>query len=460
MATLSDIYGRLENITRVDGRWPLIPPHAGRNPYPDRSIIARTQQQYDMIRMLSMFCAEIDPNVSGIVRALVNYIIGTGIATSVQPEHQPFDDWMKREKINLLYYRESVERYITQGEVFIRRFNRPEGPVLRFVEPDAIRPPPGEDHEGEWSFGVKTEPNDTATHLAYYVWYDPNKGEKGEEVPADEMYQLKNAFMNQKRGISILYPIVEEANAARDHRRIARDGDKIRQSIPYFREHAKADKEAVTKFQADLKKEQQDKINLSADGLYDRFADGGSVPNESASPIDVPETLTVRDPPQNRGTKDTTVGLLVKAYEAIAASINCPYYLASGDTTGTNFATSLVSESPWTKTIEALQGLIGGYWQEIHQACVNTLDEIGRNGAHTVTTTCSSPVSRNTLDEAKRNQILSDYGILSDLTWTGQADLIHDVEQEAIAQQPDKKKPEEPDAVVGEPQEPRVEDLE
>ncbi len=59
------------------------------------------------------------------------------------------------------------------GEVFLRFFRggrETNGlPVVRFVEPEQVGPPPGEDADGDWSFGILTDREDVENVQAFFV---------------------------------------------------------------------------------------------------------------------------------------------------------------------------------------------------------------------------------------------------------------------------------------------------
>jgi len=115
------------------------------------------------------------------------------------------DEWRDSQQW-ALKSREAFKRWRRDGEVFLRFFRggaETRGlPVIRFVEPEQVGPPPGDDADGRWSFGILTDPEDVESVYAYFVRDPLGTGSEGDEVPAERILHLKaNVDSSIKRGL-------------------------------------------------------------------------------------------------------------------------------------------------------------------------------------------------------------------------------------------------------------------
>jgi hypothetical protein len=132
---------------------------------------------------------------------------------------QVLDEWRATNNWGLRS-REAFRRWRRDGEVFLRFFLGGEEtwglPQVRFVEPEQVGPPPGEDADGDWAFGVLTETEDVETVKAYFVRDPLGSGDEGDEVPAERVLHLKaNVDSSIKRGLLDFLPVQIDLEHAR-----------------------------------------------------------------------------------------------------------------------------------------------------------------------------------------------------------------------------------------------------
>ncbi len=136
----------------------------------------------------------------GVIRTLVKFVIGGGILVDFHERDEAAllalnDLWytFQREIRWFSFAREFVTRGFRDGEVFVRRFPRPDMPLaLRFLDPEKV-------------MEIKTDPGDAETALSYSIEY----GMKRFDVDAAEILHLPlNVDRNVQRGRPILESIL------------------------------------------------------------------------------------------------------------------------------------------------------------------------------------------------------------------------------------------------------------
>ena len=295
-----------------------------------------------------------------------------------------------------------------------------------------------ENWEGPWSFGVLTSGDpassdygqnlawDTQTVRAYNVNYPLVN--RDELVMPQFMFHLKsNVKKNQKRGISSLYSTDEDLRGTQKLRYAAREGAKIRASIPYVREHQQADLAALQSLQESL-------ITATVPRT-DQWANQYDVNVQQIEPgsvVDIPESLKMNNPPTDPNA-DAVERNLKHGVETIAARFNAPAWLVGGASNDSSYASSLTSESPFLRVVLKQQAKQTGYWKAIFKAVLEIAIEQGRlaEGAierlHIVVK-AQNPQARNKKEEADTNLILYQNKVRSLQTWS--ADLGDDYDEE------------------------------
>jgi hypothetical protein len=150
------------------------------------------------------------PGGRGLLEAMESFVVGEGaymLADDENPEVQ--DYWNGWEKANQwdLRSKEAFRRFLRDGEVFLRWFpsmrnEKPHYPLTRFLEPNEIKPPAG---DTEYSFGIKCSPKDVEQVLEYHREYAVGATVTTELIDAAEIDHFKALVdSNVKRGRSWL----------------------------------------------------------------------------------------------------------------------------------------------------------------------------------------------------------------------------------------------------------------
>jgi hypothetical protein len=458
-ATAADVYGRpvsWMDLWTVNGR-PLSPVHPiyGPETRKEKNATLRTLQDHDHARNRARVLAETNPNAAGLIDRLTAYNVGKGSTTEVQAvkedaeppkrlaakvrdflkEFKRVNNWTKRE-------REFVRRLHVDGEFFLRFFPQKDGTTLvRFVNPAAIRPPTGEDAEGDWSFGIHT-PNlgddddagsDAEAPVAYCIH---NFRESTDEIVEAQfiLHAKINCLSDQKRGVPSLYAVEEELIGSAKLRWATREGEKNRACITYFRRHKAASESSVRAWQG-----------AQAAAVMERPSDTGNQSQvyveriEAGSVVDIPEGLDPLPPPSSPNSA-AAGGSVQQALEAVAARFGVPYWIVSGDSAATNFAASLTAESPFTVTVQDTQSDLA----ELSDACQTKALEIGAEQALLpedvleqidLIVSFPSPVSRNKKEESDRLKVLHDDSIISRAERTTQEGFDPEKQQAQIVEE-------------------------
>ncbi|MBP3956460.1 phage portal protein [Gemmata sp. G18] len=442
-ATAQDIYGTPVSDAEFNywNNRPLTPIW-GPELFQDKLQTVRTLQELNRLRHVSRFLYERNPNASGGINGMGRYTIGTGSAQEVQstdPDAEAPEslskailallDEFKKACCWRIVEREIYRRYLTDGECFIQLTPMDDGiTAMRFIEPDAIVPPSGESFEGPWSWGILTDRDRPGVPVAYNVRdYSTNTERR---VPAQFVHHLKRGSnLNQKRGLPALTACIDELQGGQKLRHASREGEKIRASIAYVRQHAQAPVGAIQSLQS-----------ANAAGTYSVATQNGTHDItyqliEPGTVQDIPEGLEYQPPPPSPNSEAAAMSVRL-SLEATAAALECPYWLISGDSTASSYASSLTAESPFIKLVEGEQGVLAEYVDAVLTAVIeiaaeqerdnipmDVLDQIDLHVNYTV------PVVRQKLEEAQRNEILRLAKIKSPQTISAEEGLDYEKEQ-------------------------------
>ncbi|AMV27360.1 Phage portal protein, lambda family [Gemmata sp. SH-PL17] len=442
-ASQSDIYGTPVSdyeLNTWNGR-PLTPVW-GPELFPDKLQTIRTLQELNRVRHVSRYLYERNPNASGGINGMGRYVVGCGSAQEVQstdPDKEAppalakavtalLDEFKKASRWKIIE-REIYRRYLTDGECFIELTPMDDGiTAVKFVEPDSIVPPEGQSFEGPWSWGILTRPDRPGVPVAYNVRdYSTNTERR---VPAQFIFHLKRGTnLNQKRGLPALTACIDELQGGNKLRYASREGEKVRASIAYVRQFAQAPATAIQSLQS-----------AQASGTFQRSTPNGTqdVTYQQIEPgtvQDIPEGLEYQPPPPSPNSEAAAMSVKL-SLEATAAALEAPYWLISGDSTASSYASSLTAESPFIKLVEGEQSVLSEYVDDVLTAVIeiaaeqerdnipmDVLDQIDLHVNYTV------PVVRQKLDEAHRNEILRKAKIKSPQTISAEEGLDYEKEQ-------------------------------
>lgn len=300
----------------------------------------------DQLRTASLKASYQDPNGRGIIRTFVKFIIGKGIVVDFlekdEDKLQTIWDWWnivtrKNKWFSLL--REFVTRAFRDGEVFLRKVIIPDGPTFRFIEPGKVNDPPN--RNTNTIDGIEVDANDAETILFYHVRIK----DRWEPIPAEEMIHFKmNVDRNVRRGrpeLETVLPLFAKYAKWLDARIVL---NIIRTNVALVREvqGSPNDLLRIRGQQASTisNSHEQDKAKMMRSGTIITAAPGVKY-NMISSNIDA------RDAAQD--------GRNIQL--AMASAEGLPDVFVTGDYSGANFASTVVSQNPAVRAFEEHQNL-------------------------------------------------------------------------------------------------------
>ena len=348
-------------------------------------------------------------------------------------KHNKFD---KRSK-------ELLRRTIRDGENFLRWFvpetdaEMVEGSFqkIRFVEPNEIK-----DHTGEFTYGIETDPADIEKVISYRREFnkkvttdDLTRTIDHEEIPADEMMHTKILVdSNVKRGLSFLIGVAE-----------------------FMTKHVSwlNDRITLNKMRSIFNIIGEVEGSGSIGGITDQFSDvTGKTASGGTSKKKLPKSGTVLF---TRGVKYKYDNLNIRAQDTkddgraiqlmIALGLQFPEYIATGDASNSNFASTMVSESPFVRMIEKYQDIFASVFKEIFIKAIEfgvTSNQIeGVTEADLDIISCQvdfdTLIHRDLDKETKSYSLQKSDGVMSRKTYSGKLGLDFDDEQKQIATEGD-----------------------
>jgi hypothetical protein len=393
-----------------------------REMYPERPTTLRTQIAQDAIRFQSRVWYETCPFYSGPIGHLRNYVVGAGMtcdAVAIEPdadaepepsyeqdgppqaeadpeadeevpeeqqnpneelaaEIQDYLDGFATFRHNALHRRvkESVLNLFRDGEDALRISPPPSEPLagesdvypeIRSVDVSTIRGPHNEIY-GPWAFGVLTDwPHDFEDVQAYHLWYPDNTHEN--VLPTVlKLAKLHTTGANVKRGVPLAYKIRKQLPQMTKLLDCMAVGEAARQAIPYIRQFNVADRGAVraaTPSSIDSYDAMQEEYHAALYGDGTRWRD-------EIRPGEVPlinKGQEFQDTPQGRAESGTLAYRTLA--ETVACALNVPLWFITGTADQENYASSLVSESPLTKTIVGVQGIVTDHYKAVCEAVID-----------------------------------------------------------------------------------------
>ena len=245
-----------------------------------------------------------------------------------------------------------IERMIVDGEKFLRHFPMPKGIILlRDVEAEHIKSPPGGSFPPHSSFGIETDPEDVHTRRGYHVVEHPITNPLPTFVPAADICHIKwNTPRSSKRGLPLFYECETLLRDAVDLLRGVVVTANIRARYAVIRKFTSpVIKEAVQKFLNEVNLATVTDPTTGQDINVERKPFGG-VTNAGAN-------IDYEFPNASMDNNDYEIALQM-VLRAIAARIGFPEFMLTADAGNANFASTLVAESPSVKMFEMFQNRV------------------------------------------------------------------------------------------------------
>lgn len=426
------------------------------------------EQDLMVTRQLCRWAAASDGTGKNIVKTLANYVIGKGFAYRIvakkgqKPDaklitalQSAIDEFIKRNKFATLLEREIFTREVRDGESLTALFPQADGRVvLRIVEPEQVRDPGSiareleckldcEHFVSDWTFGVHTSAEDVQEPLGYFIAWNAAGTDYDYLAVSRAEHGKRNVDRNVKRGISDFYPILEDMNRASKVLKNSGAGAAIQAAIVAIREHPGGTTNGqIRQFQSD--QTQQTVTQTTPSGTRER-----NIGRYGAGTfLDVRNGQKYLPPALASGeAANAFLAILQATLRKVGSNWCMPEYMISGDASNANYASTMVSESPFVKNCEHEQATMIGRYDSIICKALDLMFEAGRFagvlGAFEsmaevwtqveLQITPPAVATRDELKNAQSNQILNAGGVLSLQSWTAELGKDYDQEQQNLA---------------------------
>jgi hypothetical protein len=335
------------------------------------------------------------PGGRAIIGTLENFVIGQESIIRCDDENpavqEYWDEWYRVSNWDMKD-KESFRRYIRDGEVFNRFFlpksNTPIGTnqyahiLTRFIEPLEI-----ENFDGDINstYGIQTDPDDIETIIAFlrrHIRQDST--ELRERIdPRDMVFFKIGSDSNMKRGITHL---VGAAEYIVKYEHWLEDRIKLNRIRHLYGLFAKVDNPATSLTTL------ADKINNDTTG---KTAAGEGTPKKA---LRSPSVML------QRGIEWEYKNLQINAQDTkedgraiqlqVAAAVRLAEYVVRADASNSNYASTMVSESPMVKEFEALRDLHTRYTNLVTQKVLGYAVRTGQLPATSTKTTTTEQAKR------------------------------------------------------------------
>lgn len=312
-----------------------------------------------------------EPVAKSIVNYLQCFVLGSGLTyklcskkedavdeSILEAGQEYIDEWCERNEQTEREH-ECFECSIVDGEFFLWMKVYNGEVVVRRIEPEFIRNPPNMAMEQGWFFGVKYDPLDMETPLAY--WYEPPMS-KGQEIPADEIIHYKaNVTKNVARGVSDFFPVLDDLNGIAGLIDNIRAGATARAEIAYMYSIANATQGAISDFaSARRDRTAQNPITNRTDSFKGMSAGKVVYHGQNASFQTMPQ-----------GDVQSYIEAAQQSLRLIGNRWCMPEYMVSADASNNNYASSLIAGGPFVRKIEYVQKRFGTSMKRLMEAVVN-----------------------------------------------------------------------------------------
>jgi len=412
-----------------------------------------TEIDLGFIRGIARIVCQVNCPAQGVLRNLVNYTVGgrgfqyafapkrvgdkpvDGLMAAVQ---EVLDEFLERTKWCGAMGKEGelLMRTRRDGEYFLQTHCDHVGRTdLRIIEPEQITEQGASDWTAEaladygvdvgqsridCTFGMLTAAHDVTTVYGASAWFD-DLGES-DFLPAASLQHFKLSDTNIKRGISDFYGALKYLQKSDNLLTKTADGASFQAAIAGIRKHM----EGVTRDDvAAFRASKTDYTNTAyMPGGGSRTFNNYGYPG--ASLLDMPFGMDWVDPPPGHERGPAFVDVAQAMLRWVATQWAMPEFMISGDSSNANYSSTLVSEAPFVKNIQALQFGYGSYWHDLmwlvigNAARYGRFDRFGEAGSYwairkMLKLHVSFPTieTRDRKSETDRLKVLDDDGVIS-----------------------------------------------
>ncbi len=378
-----------------------------------------------------------------------SYIVGTGFTfkaaskkaadasdADIEALQEFLDDfcyetrWHKRQQ-------EIQHRLDRDGECFLRFFEVDGKLKIRFVEPQQIKPETGK--AKEYPAGIRTDPEDAETTLEYSIATGTSDGTKEvfEYVDAERIQHRKsNVDCSARRGMPLYWPVRANLERAQTLLRNMSRVAAIQSAIAFIRKHEgpKAVGQDFSSQRADLRVAPP--VNTGGGAMTTNYKEQRFNAVPPGAIFDSSNKISYE---YLGGTINGANFVLILQAElrAIAARLAMPEFMFTSDASNATYSSTMVAEGPAVRMFERLQKDMEDSDLEILWRAVEIAIASGNLPA-SVYETCEIQVGRpelavrNKLEEEQIRQLRFAAHILSPQTWSTEAGLEYEQEQENI----------------------------
>lgn len=363
----------------------------------------RTVQDLNNLRYASRNCVATNPYAEGTVNGLTSYVISTGFGATCKSDTNPelaskcqeiLSHWMDKNNFDGLQ-EELYRRTEIDGEAIYRLFPQRNGDLaIRAVEPECVVPPMEESPNGPWSFGIKTDPEDSQDIQYYNIRSMHTDGTITEEsVKAKWIVHYKlNATAAMKRGLpSFSFATLESFNQALKLKTALGYGAAVQAAIAGIREHEGATEAQIGDFADDQLTNLPGMPFIYPSTTPASYEGTGVV--QPGTIMDLKKGTKWVDPPGASAVEEH-IQVLQAVLRAAGSRWSAPEWLVSGRSDSMSYASSLTAESPFLRACARRQRDLKRIFRDILEKVLhhaNLHDEIPDDWDKVVSIDISAP---------------------------------------------------------------------
>lgn len=309
------------------------------------------------------------------------------------------------------YEEDSVYRGDRDGEAILQLFHMDDGFCdIRIVEPEFVITPPQFAGDWSYSFGVQTPPLDPqGAPINYWIVQNPFDNEPI-PVSGNRIFHIRmNVPKGAKRGLPIWFPTFENLERAE---KTLRNFARMAQLVATYAVLRKHQSGADTVSDYTKRLQNSSYVNPAGQTV--------GVQDVQTGIVDVPRATEYEFPGSNvqvAGYVDT----LQAELRAIGARLVMPEYMISGDASNSNYASTMIAESPASRKFlrdqkryatrfkSIMTNVLA--WSVFHRRMPAILDDLE------IKVLLPNLNVRKLNEETNRNKILFDNGVITLEEW-------------------------------------------
>jgi hypothetical protein len=347
--------------------------------------------------------ARFDPNAKAALMTAVYYIVGEGVKVNPQSKDHRIQKlwrefWDSPRNHMALRFPELVLRTFRDGEILLQYYSRDEAgqpswkTTVRFRDVELLSQPTiGQDGTGnDASQGIRIDPNDPEKEIAFFLRKNYTSSEI-ESVDAKEIQHIKIlSDSEQKRGESYLQASLDLFSYYKDWLKYRIILNKVRTAIVLIRK--------VEGGTSDDVKAIANKISESSTArtgqVKKQLPPPGTILNANSGVDYRFESANINAGDASEDGRNIKLGM--------AAATNMPEYVF-GDASNSNYASTLIAESPFVKGIRFWQTFFEQHLKEMFRRVVQAAVDAGKLTAPTEEDIFQDPGSKQITEAVDPN---------------------------------------------------------